>query len=577
MSADGDNRGGSPGAAGAGGRGSGGRTTRVLLGALRWALLLTALLLAFAVSGSDGRDPEAEPVKRRLGLLITDFAAAVQDRELVRFGLLTAAFTAAAALGLAVSYRHFRWRVAWFLVLTVAASAGFQSYWFQFALMAGLLLTLLATYRQFLGKLSVYALSHPSQASVLLVFFCLLYGLAGTTSYGVPSLFWYETPVGRFLSAMGSVLLLAVLGVNAYYLDDRNERNQQAIARFLGRNPVNYGLGNLQGVWLLGLLPRFLDWLEPGLHPVTGWPTVAMEVTRFLRLARLPFLTLVALPALYPLVFPNVPRLAPVRDLPRTLSFLFGEPPATFLGFPMPLFQKAPLVWLFRGLPDVGRDPRAWLLGLSLWVSGLLTGVIAVKIFVGTSAGLEGVYHRAVGPALGAALDWLVRVYQATVGPLFDRVGAALGRLRVGHRRGPGVRGPTAQEVTAAASIAVVGLAVFLTWKVNTTEADPSHLTCLLAADYVAVGASLLAAAIWSGLRAYELRPSRWPPFFRFLTVSVLLYVLFTAFRSFVSPGMAVCSLLIVLSLFGGWLGQLRPPPATPGGSAPTWSRWCSS
>ena len=81
---------------------------------------------------------------------------------------------------------------------------------------------------------------------------------------------------------MGSVLLLAVLGVNAYYLDDRNERNQQAIARFLGRNPVNYGLGNLQGVWLLGLLPRFLDWLEPGLHPVTGWPTVAMEVTRFL-------------------------------------------------------------------------------------------------------------------------------------------------------------------------------------------------------------------------------------------------------------------------------------------------------
>ena len=109
-----------------------------------------------------------------------------------------------------------------------------------------------------------------------------------------------------------------------------------------------------------------------------------------------------------------------------------------------------------------------------------------------------------------------------------------------------------------------MGLAVFLTWKVNTTEADPSHLTYLLAADYVAVGASLLAAAIWSGLRAYELRPSRWPSFFGFLTVSVLLFVLFTAFRSFVSPGMAVCSLLIVLSLFGGWLGQLRPPHGDP-------------
>ena len=292
----------------------------------------------------------------------------------------------------------------------------------QLVMLALLLAWLGFAYREFWWGLVFYLQNNLGQAFLLGLSLLMIWG-GVLSDVGLPDLIWYETPVGRFLSAMGSVLLLAVLGVNAYYLDDRNERNQQAIARFLGRNPVNYGLGNLQGVWLLGLLPGFLDWLEPGLHPVTGWPTVAMEVTRFLRLARLPFLTLVALPALYPLVFPNVPRLAPVRDLPRTLSFLFGEPPATFLGCPMPLFQKAPLVWLFRGLPDVGRDPRAWLLGLSLWVSGLLTGVIAVKIFVGFGVFLEGLYHWAVGPAL----DWFVRVYRTTVGPLFGRVGAAVG------------------------------------------------------------------------------------------------------------------------------------------------------
>ena len=294
----------------------------------------------------------------------------------------------------------------------------------QLVMLALLLAWLGFAYREFWWGLVFYLQNNLGQAFLLGLSLLMIWG-GVLSDVGLPDLIWYETPVGRFLSAMGSVLLLAVLGVNAYFLDDRNERNQEAIARLLGRNPVNYGLGNLQGVWLLGLLPGFLGLARAGPSPGHGMadgrdgghavpapgPLAVPDPGQ-------------RCPALYPLVFPNVPRLAPVRDLPRTLSFLFGEPPATFLGCPMPLFRRRrPWCGCSRGLPDVGRDPRAWLLGLSLWVSGLLTGVIAVKIFVGFSVLLEGLYHWAVGPGI----DWFVRVYRTTVGPLFGRVGAAVG------------------------------------------------------------------------------------------------------------------------------------------------------
>ena len=103
-----------------------------------------------------------------------------------------------------------------------------------------LLAGLAITYRRFLGKLSVYMIGHPSQSLLLIVFFCLLYGLIGT-SYGVPNLFWHETSAGRFFSAFGATLLLAVLGVNSFFLDDNYHRNWLNVEDFLRNWKINYG------------------------------------------------------------------------------------------------------------------------------------------------------------------------------------------------------------------------------------------------------------------------------------------------------------------------------------------------
>ena len=81
---------------------------------------------------------------------------------------------------------------------------------------------------------------------------------------------------------------------------------------------------------------------------------------------------------------------------------------------------------------------------------------------------------------------------------------------------------------------------------------------------------TLLLAGVWSAWRASELRPGRWPPFSRFLLLSAATYGVI-ALRTrcsvtggqdselVVSPGMAICTLLLTLSLFGSWVALLRP------------------
>src|SRR5207249_501646 len=81
---------------------------------------------------------------------------------------------------------------------------------------------------------------------------------------------------------------------------------------------------------------------------------------------------------------------------------------------------------------------------------------------------------------------------------------------------------------------------------------------------------TMLLAMAWSARRASELRPGRWPPFLRFLLLSAFTYGGVAVYDSLlrrwhpnsdysVSPGMAVCALLITLSLLGSWVSQLRP------------------
>jgi hypothetical protein len=418
---------------------------------------------------------------------------------------LALALTAVA--GLLAFLKSFRGRAAWFALLIVLASAVFQEAALQTILVLAILAGLLITYQQFLGKLVMYMVSHPSQATVMLVYFCLLYGLAGTTSYGVPSLFWYESFWGRFLSAFGSTLFLAVLGVSAYFLDDNYKNNQRAFRRFLIDWHVDYGR--------LGKMCKALD---PRMRR-DGSGKNAKQVTRFLRVGRLPLLTLISLPALFPLVFPNVPRLAPTRGLPAWITSQIGS-------------------------ADVGRDGWAWFLGVVCWLSGILFGVLIVKLSILGSSKLEALYSNLPGRLWGMA------------------------HKKAGAPPKPGLIKGT---ILPAASMLVVLAAAVLIALMNAEVIDPFGRTWLTFLNCVLVGLALVLAVWWSGSRANELRPERWPPFFRFLIVVTVLYAALvvwdTCFRSvkppdwwlLVSPGLAICALLISLSLFGAWVGQLRP------------------
>src|SRR5208337_255304 len=203
-----------------------------------------------------------------------------------------------AAGNVALTFPQLSLRIALFAVLIWLASGYFGNVTFQTLLAWGLVLGFLVTYRKFLGSLSRYLLAHPNQSLILIVFFCLLYGLIGA-GYGLPNLFWYETPRGRVFSAIGSTLLLAVLGINAYYLDDEAKATRARVDGFLDDWKIKYPFES------------FWQMLDPPVHPNTGERLNSGNVSRFLRLARFPFLTLISLPALFPLAFPFVPRLAP--------------------------------------------------------------------------------------------------------------------------------------------------------------------------------------------------------------------------------------------------------------------------
>jgi hypothetical protein len=419
-------------------------------------------------------------------------------------------------VGIVASYRFFAWRVFWFIVLVALASGSFHNVRMQSLLLWALLIGFALTYRRFLGKLSIYMIGHPSQSLILALFFCLVYGVIGT-SYGVPNLFWAETFRARFFSAFGATLLLAVLGVNAFFLDDMYHTNWQLVEDFMERWHIDFHLRaeKLKLGFLFG---------DPGLEPdpnkIIKEPRYGAMISQVLRTGRLPMLTLMSLPAVFPLMFPNVPRYA-LRNVPWILAFLdVGKSTA---------------------VADVGRDFRAWLLGIICWGSGILAGIFLVKALIRGGMWLEKAYearHEKWG-------EWVAN---------FENT---LWKWLVS---------PLAIVVYITIAVAAFGetLAVDLGWRFY---ADGSlghwlHIGLVLS--------TLCIAAVWSAHRASVLRPSRWPPFCRFLLLCAATYgviaVADTLLRNdwpdldlAISPGMGVCMLLMVLSLVGSWVALLRP------------------
>src|SRR5262249_47531793 len=155
----------------------------------------------------------------------------------------------------------------------------------------------------------------------------------------------------RAFSAMAVTLLLAVLGINAFYFDPDAERTREKTTRFLDLRSWGREFRRTRGLLRRGPMARRGDpWLFEGIN-VDGSEN-AHNIQQFLRLRRLPFLTLVLLPAIFPLLFPYVPRVAPVGGS-DALS-----------------------------LPDVGRSGMAWLIGLSWWGLGVFLGILGTRMLL---------------------------------------------------------------------------------------------------------------------------------------------------------------------------------------------------
>ncbi len=221
------------------------------------------------------------------------------------------------------------------------------------------LIILLWVYRCFLPDFFRFLYEHVFQAILLILVYALIYGQIGA-GLGLPALFWNEEPFARFFSAMGSTLVLAMIGITAYYSipDDRLRNVMIRTIHFIYPDSRPNRLGRVLRV--LGTL-FFFDWIK-GLNP----PTVLKHpnpsrLSSFLRMVRLPFIVLLALPAFFPRFFINIPHYAPVIDVIQT-----GEK-----------------WWFLEGFtPNVLQSWTAYFYSLAIWLSGLIAAVLTIKILV---------------------------------------------------------------------------------------------------------------------------------------------------------------------------------------------------
>src|SRR4051812_17507379 len=107
-----------------------------------------------------------------------------------------------------------------------------------------ILALLILAYLPFLGDFFRFLVDQLFQAAILVLFFILIYGQVGQ-GLGLPLLFWSEEPLTRLLVAFSSTLVLAVIGLNGYYLvpPEYYHTLMVKIFRFLGEPypAVNWG------------------------------------------------------------------------------------------------------------------------------------------------------------------------------------------------------------------------------------------------------------------------------------------------------------------------------------------------
>ena len=130
-------------------------------------------------------------------------------------------------------------------------------------------------YRRSLPELVRFALGHPAVIAAALVTYGFVFGMLGTGN-GIQYLFWHDRWLARISASVGATLLLADLGVIAYYA------SPHLVEALIGP-PTEDG------------------------SPITVGRS-ARRLRRFLMVGGAPLLLLLVAPALFPAAFPGVPR-----------------------------------------------------------------------------------------------------------------------------------------------------------------------------------------------------------------------------------------------------------------------------
>ena len=169
-------------------------------------------------------------------------------------------------------------------------------------------------YRQFLFKFVRFMTTYLGVTVVMVLLYLMVYGLVGS-DLGIPYLFWHDDFLARTVSSAGATMLLALLGMIAYYLDPYPWSTSRKVGKFLEADELIKerfaarrrgqrseaaapAAGSRQStrklhwwdtlVFLMNALidpvgiTRFQSWLEPDQEN-------ALMMQRFLRAARGPF------------------------------------------------------------------------------------------------------------------------------------------------------------------------------------------------------------------------------------------------------------------------------------------------
>lgn len=301
--------------------------------------------------------------------------------------------------------------------------------WIQLATALAIPPFLIWYYRRFVVGFLRFATRYLGLTAVLVVLYLMVYGLLGS-GLGIPYLFWHDDFQERAFSSTGATMLLAVVGVIAYYLDPYPWATGRRTAELLqGDEGIKHRIegwysrrlpmaaARPDNPWWAGIELRWWDYLTFGMNllidPIVITPVQSLlepdqenslRLQRFLRVARGPFLLLLLAPALLPAVFTEVPRAAPTGKL--GLESL-GLPPTY----------------------DVSRHLGGYLLGLAAWLLGIQAGVLIVKAFIRFSTLLHGTWISNIARWLVQSVCWGLQRSRgmAMVRAAYGRVGEVFG------------------------------------------------------------------------------------------------------------------------------------------------------